>query len=67
MRPIIPVEILMRETDELQKSVAADLSVPDPIIPPKRKKESPKDENSAEHDRGTGGIDDNKSVPASGE
>jgi hypothetical protein len=67
MRPIIPVEILMRETADLQKSVAADLSIPDPIIPVKQKKESAKNENSPEHDRGTGNIDDSTSIPASGE
>jgi hypothetical protein len=67
MRPNIPVEILMRETADLQKSVAADLSIPDPIIPAKKKKDSAKNENSAEYDRGTGNIDNNASIPASGE
>jgi hypothetical protein len=66
MRRFIPLDILMRETEQLQKSVAADLSVPDPvptpIVPQKTKKESAKDENSAEHDRGTGNIDDNASI-----
>lgn len=74
MRPIIPTDILMRETAELQKSVAADLSVPDPIITQptvkstKKSKESAETiENSPKHDRGTGNIDDNASIPATGE
>ena len=74
MRPFIPVDILMKETAELQKSVAADLQVPDPvpsnIVTKKSKKSTSGDEkleNPQEHDGGTGSIDDNKSVPASGQ
>ena len=67
MRPIIQTEILMRETDELQKSVAADLNVPDPapanIIV---KKDNKVNENSAKYDRGTGDINDNEGVQPSG-
>ena len=73
MRRFIPVEILMKETDELQKSVAADLQVPDPvpsnIIAKKSKKSTSgeeKVENPQEYDRGTGSLDDNQSVPATG-
>lgn len=73
MRPFIPVDILMKETAELEKSVAADLQVPDPvpsnIITKKSKKSTDaeeKVENSQEHDRGTGGSNDNQGVPASG-
>jgi len=69
MRPYIPTNILMRETPELQKSVAADLQVPDPapsnIISPepeKSTKKGKKVENPTEHDGGTGSNDDSQSV-----
>ena len=55
----------MRESAELQKSVAADLSVPDPIIAPEKPKSTKKGkevEDSTEHDGGTGNIDDSASV-----
>lgn len=70
MRPFIPTEVLMRETAELQKSVAADLQVPDPapatIVTPPSKKVKTVNENPAKYDSGTGSIDDNQSVPPSG-
>lgn len=80
MRPYIPTDILMRETPELQKSVAADLNVPDPapsnIIATKSKKSTKQSANSsdgsvatsesaAKYDTGTGSIDDNASVESS--
>jgi hypothetical protein len=69
MRPYIPIDVRMRETAELQKSVAADLNVPDPspIITKKAKKESASNENSAEYDRGTSGGNDNASVESPSE
>jgi hypothetical protein len=71
MRPYIPVDIRMRETAELQKSVAADLNVPDPvptsIVTPESQKSTPRkkkaeDESTPEHDTGSGGIDNNAGV-----
>lgn len=69
MRPFIPVDISMKETSELSKSVAADLSVPDPtpIVPQKKKKESENNENSKEYDRGASGIDNNTDINPSGQ
>ena len=52
MKPIHS-ELIMIETDELEKSVAKDLQVPDPKnIIAKDKQEV--NENSKKHDRGTG-------------
>jgi hypothetical protein len=80
MRPFIPIDIRMRETAELEKSVAADLNIPDPvpasIVTPESKKSTPKvkkaedgsavtSESTPEYDRGTGSIDDNTSVESS--
>jgi len=66
MRPYIPVEVLVRETPELQKSVAADLQVPDPVIvapsKPKSTKKGKEVEDSPEYDAGTGSNDNNASV-----
>jgi hypothetical protein len=77
MRPYIPVDVRMRETAELQKSVAADLNVPDPapasIVTPEPKKSTPKakkvedgsvetSESAPEHDAGTGSVNNNASV-----
>ena len=63
MRPILRTEVTMVETEELQKSVAQDLQVPDPapktIVPKKEKKVN---ENSKEYDRGTGSDDNNEGV-----
>jgi hypothetical protein len=81
MRPYIPSDIRMRETAELQKSVAADLNVPDPvpasIVTPEPQKSTPKakkvedgsavtSESTAEHDAGTGSVNDNAGVESSG-
>lgn len=68
MRPYIPTDIRMKETAELQKSVAADLNVPDPapsIIAPETAKSTKKGkevEDSPEYDAGTGSNDNNASV-----
>lgn len=76
MRPFIPVEVRMKETDELQKSVAADLNVPDPapvsIVTPEPKKSTKNskkvedNESAPEHDAGTGSVNDNASVEPTG-
>ena len=71
MRPYIPTDIRMKETAELQKSVAADLNVPDPapsIIAPETAKSTKKGkevENPPEHDAGTGSIDNNDGIESS--
>jgi hypothetical protein len=76
MRPFIPVEISMRETADLQKSVAADLEIPDPapntIVTTPSKKSTKKIENAKggsensevapEHDAGSGSSSNNESV-----
>jgi len=81
LRPFIPSDILMRETPELQKSVAADLNVPDPapksIVTPEPQKSTKKSkkaedgsvassENTPEYDAGAGRIDNNNSVEPAG-
>jgi hypothetical protein len=74
MRPYIPVDIIMRESSDLQKSIATDLSIPDPtpsnIITPEPQKSTGRVENSEstpQHDTGTSSINDNISVRSSSE
>ena len=64
MRPFIKTDVTIVETEELQKSIASDLQVPDPIITKKKEKVN---ENSKEHDRGTGSLDNNAGIVPSGE
>lgn len=52
---VISSELIMTETEQLQKSVAADLKISDPIGIIAKKKEKV-NENPQEHDRGTGSI-----------
>jgi hypothetical protein len=63
MRRII-TNIRMVETEDLQKSVASDLQVPDPIITPTEEKVN---ENSKKYDGRASGVSDNASVVAPSE
>jgi hypothetical protein len=64
MRPFIKTDVTIVETEELQKSVASDLQVPDPIITPKKEKVN---ENSEKHDGRASGVNDNASISPSSE
>jgi hypothetical protein len=54
----------MVETEDLQKSVASDLQVPDPIITPTEEKVN---ENPKKYDGRASGVSDNASVVAPSE
>jgi hypothetical protein len=64
MRPFIKTDVRIVETEELQKTIASDLQVPDPIITPKKEKVN---ENSKKHDGRASGVNDNPSISPSGE